>query len=279
MARKKKSEEEKELDKHFSEEEQLSIENDILKLKIETELGGEMQNMGEFNLPAEVENQFLKHIYEFQKLHLSAKKVPILVYLGSPKLTPIAEIEAKQSWKSERKNLEKLMKKNGIILNVMHRYKDDVIYKFIVDEMFKLEVNDVKLKGGFLHFIYEDFHPNHAKDIKKTVFEFFDITFNKDKENKTGLEFIVHDMLDLNGENFSKASFIAHIESIGEFLPDIAEIKISNFKVKEEAQKVIVKGSAVFSDNTLHNFILDFIKTDFLWEICKIDFPILSSKK
>ena len=60
MARKKKSEEEKELDKHFSEEEQLSIENDILKLKIETELGGEMQEMGEFNLPAEVENQFLK---------------------------------------------------------------------------------------------------------------------------------------------------------------------------------------------------------------------------
>ncbi len=279
MAKKKKSEEEKELDKHFSEEEKLSIENDILKLKIETELGGQMQQMGEFDLPAEVENQFLKHIYEFQKLHLSAKKVPIFSYLGSPKLKPIEEIAEKQSWKTERKSLEKLMKKHGIILNVIHRYKDDVIYKFIVDEMFKLEVTDVKLKGGFLHFIYEDFHPHHANDIKKTLFEFFDIVFNKDKENKSGLDFLVFDHVELNGLNMSKQDFIKHIELISEFLPDIEDIKLPRFKVKDGAELISVKGHVRLSNNTTSDFTIKFLKSTFLWEISNIEFPILSSKK
>ena len=144
----------------FSEDpqENLRIENEILKLKLQAQYGG---MHGSFNdVPPEIEHVFLKQVERFEKEWQKQRFNLKTVYevLGKPwfanasKLKP-SELEA------QLKRLLGLFEQRNINVHFIHDYHPLIKYKFITEELFHEEMENMNLPGWTMNFIYEEFHP------------------------------------------------------------------------------------------------------------------------
>jgi hypothetical protein len=156
----------------FSEdpEEQLKIENDILKLKLQAELGGDF--IAEEALSPDVENAFLKNILEFEHRFANATAKTIFEILDNPAVVKEASLDD-QEIENALTSLEELMEKKGIVVDYGHEYDNRLKYKFITEELFYKEATFLNIPGMTMHYIYEEFHPNHSSDIKQNAERFF----------------------------------------------------------------------------------------------------------
>jgi predicted HicB family RNase H-like nuclease len=147
-------------------ESDINDENEFLKLKMMAEFGGNF--MGSENLPADVENMFLKQIMSFHKRQNDAKLVPIYKYIGEPEYNHVNDLSEKEVTR-DLKKIMRLLKKYNIGLEVLTPTPEREIYRFITEELFKHEIEDTKVKGWVNQFIYEEFHPNAEYDVKNAV--------------------------------------------------------------------------------------------------------------
>lgn len=147
-------------------ESDINDENEFLKLKMMAEFGGNF--MGSENLPADVENMFLKQIMSFHKRQTDAKLVPIYKYIGEPDYNHVNDLSEKEVTR-DLKKIMRLLKKYNIGLEVLAPTPEREIYRFITEELFKHEIEDTKVKGWVNQFIYEEFHPNAEYDVKNAV--------------------------------------------------------------------------------------------------------------
>jgi hypothetical protein len=158
--------------------EDLGTENELMKLKMMAEFGGDF--VGNEGIPPDVENQFLKQIISFHKKHDNAPLTNVYKYVGEPEYNHVNDMGDAEVSK-ELKQLIKLMDKKGVTLTVLAPTPDREIYRFITEELFKHEIEDVKMKGWVNQFIYEEFHPNPEYDINNTLFYVLQAIFNKNK--------------------------------------------------------------------------------------------------
>jgi hypothetical protein len=156
--------------------EELGTENELLKLKMMAEFGGDF--MGGEDLPPDVENQFLKQVISFHKLHDKSKVTTVYKFIGEPEYNHVKDLSDKEVVK-ELKKLLKLMDKNSVALSFLPETPKREIYRFITEELFKHEIEDVKLRGWVNQFIYEEFHPNPEHDVRSAVFFCLQSIFDK----------------------------------------------------------------------------------------------------
>lgn len=73
------------------------------------------------------------------------------------------------------------MAKHNLALDVICEYENQnrLIYSFITKELFYEEINDIQIPGMITNFIYEEFHPNEAHDIKEACLDFVNMFLNK----------------------------------------------------------------------------------------------------
>lgn len=159
----------------FSEdpEEQLRIENELLKLKLQAELGAEFGSNAD--IPPEVEQEFLKQIMAFQEHQKDAPLVVFGEYVGSPQLKPAAdmsEADLEDAWDE----LEALLHEKHLHLNFGTEYPLAVKYEFVRTDLFPLEIMKPS-EGHNWIFDYEEFHPNHAAEIEKRATAFLNDFF------------------------------------------------------------------------------------------------------
>ena len=182
--------------------EELGDENEFMKLKMMAEFGGNF--VGSEDIPPEVENQFLKQIISFHKQHENSGLTTVYKYIGEPEYNHVNDLSDKEI-KPELKRLMKLMVKNNVSLSVLAETPERDVYKFITEELFKHEIENVKMKGWVNQFIYEEFHPNADYDVKSTVADclqsiftkgspFFEDRFSEDLKNSIGLSLDVEDL-------------------------------------------------------------------------------------
>ena len=154
-------------------QDKLRKENGLRKNKLTSEKGGEFfYPLSENELPPEVENEFLKNIEEFDKAFDSSERVTIFEYIGKPELKKASEITDNEM----KKALDKVMlllNKNGIALDTLCEVDNRTLYKFITEELILEEIDNIRIKGMVLNFIYEEFHPNHEYDIRNHCSDFF----------------------------------------------------------------------------------------------------------
>lgn len=160
-------------DEIFSEdpEEQMKIENDILKLKLQAELGGDYESEG--NLPPEIENAFLKNVIEFEHQYAHASNKTLYEVLGNPSFEK-AENLSNEAIEIALDEMEKLMSEKGIEVDYAEDYDSRLRYIFVTEELFLKESPFFHLPGMTMHYVYEEFHPNHKHDIKKNAESFFE---------------------------------------------------------------------------------------------------------
>jgi hypothetical protein len=156
--------------------EELGAENELMKLKMMAEFGGDF--VGNEDIPAEVENQFLKQIMSFHKRHEKSALTTVYKFIGEPEYNHVNDISDKEV-KKELKQLLVLMNKNGVSLDVLAETPEREIYRFITEELFKHEIEEVRMKGWVNHFIYEEFHPNPDYDVRSAVSYCIPSIFNK----------------------------------------------------------------------------------------------------
>ena len=156
----------------------IPTENELLKLKLKAEFGAECTT-GNENIPALVVNEFLRSVYEFeQKFRAPHTTVRIFEKLGQPFFRKEEEMNDVLIT-AELKRLKKLLDGQRLQLDILGDYPERLIYKFITEELFQVEMDNIDMPGFIHHFCYEDFHPNHELDIRQRVVEFLSQWFSK----------------------------------------------------------------------------------------------------
>ncbi len=157
-------------------EEQLNIENEILKLKLQAELGGDYESDG--ILPPDIENAFLKNVIEFE--HQFAKTTPSTLFdiLGKPAFPKAASLTDEEI-ETALSTLENLMDEKGIMVDYGEEYPARIKYTFVTEELFLKESGFFHMPGMTMHYIYEEFHPNHRLDISNNTDKFFNSWLNQ----------------------------------------------------------------------------------------------------
>jgi len=161
-------------------EENLRMENEILRLKLKAELGAESHSMS--NIPSEIENIFLKNVLNFEHAAAGAKQIKVYDLLKRPDFKPADEMNDKDL-EFALKKITALMIKKNIAVDFSGTYDSRTKYKFITEELFEHETNDFLIPGMFMHFDYEEFHPNHKLDIEHRAIGFLSQWFDRSLDN------------------------------------------------------------------------------------------------
>jgi len=162
-------------------EDELKAENELLKLKLELEQG--MQHSDTTALSPEAETQWLNYIYNYEKMYKDAGTVKIYDFIGRPGFKIMDTLDAGQMSK-ELEKLFAVMEEKGICIDFAVAYDEAVIYRFITEEFFNHEMENISLEGMTHHFSYEEFHPNHDYDLRRYAEEFIENVIEKEWSRK-----------------------------------------------------------------------------------------------
>jgi len=224
----------------MDEEENLRTENEFLKMKLMLEHGGqfgELEEDGNADIPPEIENQFLNSVLAFEKQFSQHKLVKVYDKIGRPKhFKPVAEIadnEIGEAWDQ----LNDYLNDYGIGVSVCSpSISIRELYRFVTEELFEHETDDIVLPGWTTNFIYDEFHPDFIYDNSKLVEQdLFNDIFRKDDlfyqvdYSREGFVF--------NDVHFT--DFKLYSERINRFKSIFDEIEVTEFRIDD----CVVEGS------------------------------------
>jgi hypothetical protein len=262
-------------DENITPEDELKAENELLKLKLEMEHGMKHQ---ESSLPPEIENQWLNHVYNFEQQWENAKQTTVYKFLDSPPFKEIGELKEEQV-EAELDRLFDIMTGQDVRLDMLAEYPASVIYKFVTEELFNAEIDDMHVEGMMHCFIYEEFHPNHKYDLEGSAQEYADKIFSK-RWNIEHSVFTVNETIIFNGHEFPKEEFSAKVLSFQQLHQDI-ELKnfnITNLQFNLEEQRASVETELDIllkfekgETKELHQKATFYYKDSDYWTLYKID--------
>ena len=150
---------------HLKGEEKLQAENEFIKMKLMLEKGASFETGEGEKLPAEIENQFLQNIIEFDKQFDEHKTIRVFDKIGRPAhFKPAADIPVDKidnAWKE----LSAYLSDYGISLDACSpNISTRELYRFTVEELFEHEMDDMNIPGMMHGFIYDEFHPDPVYD-------------------------------------------------------------------------------------------------------------------
>jgi len=151
-------------------EENLQMENQFLKMKMMLEHGAQFGSSND--LPAAVENDFLRSVMEFEKQWDTGERVKVFDKLGKPShFKPVNEIpdnEIDQEWVQ----LFEFMQERGIELSVCSpNVGARELYRFTIEELFEAETDNISISGMMTCFIYDEFHPDDKYENERVAVE------------------------------------------------------------------------------------------------------------
>ena len=160
------------------EQDKLSIENEIMKMKLKMQFGDDFVMGTNGSLPPEIENQFLKQGMAFEEKHEGdVEEITVFEKIGKPNLKKVDELKP-QELSKELIRVNELMESRGIMLNICDGpYDDAVIYQFITEELFLENVEKEFVENSICNFIYEEFHLNDKAEITKNTVKFMEHWF------------------------------------------------------------------------------------------------------
>ena len=189
-------------------QENLRMENELLKLKLQAQFGATLGE-GE-NLPPEIENQFLKNVYAFEQNLGDYKPIKVVELLGKPDFPKAINLDD-DSLKREYDRLMELIEKKSMAVDFIRPRNDRFMYQFITEELFDHET-DNSMPGMTKHFIYEEFHADHELDIRNRMDDFLRDWFRKEFNefsSELGYQFIL-----ANGQTLTREETLTKIQNL-----------------------------------------------------------------
>lgn len=203
----------------------LRIENEIKKMKLSLEHGANFLSGGT-KLSPELEGQWLDQVQKFEDSYATSKRILIYDFVERPAYKPVNEIpEAEINF--ELKNILNLLGQKGICIDTICKVADRELYRFITEELFLKEIDDITIEGMTHNFIYEEFHPNHEHDIKTHCNEFLEVLLNK--KNNLNPSF-----MDMSNEIHCKDGIIKQedvVKRMEAFRESFSSFRLQHFKI------------------------------------------------
>lgn len=138
----------------------LEDENNFLKMKMMLERGAQFGSISG-KCTAEMENKFLKNIMEFERQSDNSTLVKIHKKIGEPShFKPVAEIPEEEIEISLAELMDWMEKFNISVEVYSPNISRREIYRFITEELFEEEMQDINVPGMINAFIYDEFHPD-----------------------------------------------------------------------------------------------------------------------
>jgi hypothetical protein len=207
-------------------EENLRMENELLRLKLKAELGGESHTSND--LPPEIENEFLKNVLAFEHNFANAKPAKVYDLAGKPDFLKSDDLNDEELEK-ELEKIAGLLSEKNIEVYFGDGYDSRTKYHFITEELFDHETTFMPMPGMTTCFDYEEFHPNHKKEIERRTEKFLSAWLEKDIE-ACGDELAHHAILP-DRKILSKAEVLDQIENIFEAYTAFSEEKRAIFDI------------------------------------------------
>jgi len=214
----------------FSEDpiENMKLENEFLKIKLQAQYGDGFFMKGDAALPPEIENQFLKNMIAFEDNSKNAELTTVYEKIGSPAFKKVNELE-KEEVATALESITVAMQEHGVSLDICDGpYPDEVIYTFITEELFGLEIEKESMFGGGWHFIYEEFYPNDKVDIEKNTHEFLKHWFTRDFDEYSS-ELAYH-FITADGNEIDRKVFF---EKLNMFFESFTAFKNDGYNIDE----------------------------------------------
>lgn len=207
----------------------------------------------------------------------------IFDFIEKPSCKPVNEIPETEI-KSELKKIISLLGQKGIGIDTICKVDDRELYRFITEELFLEETDDMMVKGMTHHFIYEEFHPNHEHDIKAHCKEFIDGLLSKKVSLKPSFMAMAEE-IDANGGVIKQENVVKKMEVFREAFSSfkLKHFKIVTLNIAEDVAEVsfdinfigIIEGT---NESTIFSGRGDFrLKYEYnYWCISKINIPEIS---
>ncbi|MCB0084278.1 MAG: hypothetical protein KDE47_25235 [Caldilineaceae bacterium] len=176
------------------------------------------------SLPADIEAEWLDYIEEFERQFEGAERISVREYLGNPTVVPLAVIPL-DNLEEELDQLLEFMYLHGVAVHFLCEVTDTEAYRFIVDELFEEQVDDVRIPGMMTNFIYEEFYPNDEYDAKIWAQDFLFSLFDHHRE---GIEvaFCKDEIYTIAGAPISHAGMMGRVDAFFQRHPTIVDTKI-----------------------------------------------------
>ncbi len=264
-------------DEHPNEDE-LKDENAFLKMKMMLEKGADFHMSEE--IPPDIENQFLKNIMDFEDQWSNVQTIKMFDKIEQPaQFKPVASLSDEEVETAYEELLD-YMEKYGIQFDCCSpNIGKRELYRFVTEELFEEEINDMKIPGMMSCFTYDEYYPDPVYDNSKNALsDCIERIFEKNE-----MEFITwypKDKIQLN--DFENLDREAYKKKINHFKAHYTSIELINAEVEScelEDEKYVVKGSFevdLFFDEVLNKitdqFTIDFYKQEdsAYWEIHKV---------
>jgi len=163
----------------------LRKENEEKRQKLSEEYGAVFGSMtGNAELPPEIESQFLDNIMAFENSWKDVKQISLYEFIESPAYRRLDELNDTEI-STELDRLLEVMNEHQVGLDSICKVTDAELYRFITEELFQHEIDDMHIPGMMTNFIYEEFHPNHEHDIRQHCTEFMQTYLDKANEYYT----------------------------------------------------------------------------------------------
>lgn len=162
--------------RQVSTKDEFDVESQFLRFKLELEFN--LRGGNATTLQPVVENQWLNYIYNFEQQYKEVKRIKIYDFIGRPVFKKMEQLKPEEIGVELDRILSVLAEKK-MALDRTCEYDHATIYRFVTEELFEHEIDNVAIEGTVTHFIYEQFHPNHDHDLRKYADEFIDIVFRK----------------------------------------------------------------------------------------------------
>lgn len=192
------------------------------------------------DLPPELESLFLNNIMAFEDAYSSSNRIPLYDFLEKPSYRKVEDLPDEELTE-ELNRLTGLLNRHQIALDTICDVAERELYRFITEELFLEEIDDMRIPEMNTRFIYEEFHPNHEYDIRKHTNDF--IRSYLDKENDYYTHFLTSEAEKADWHlHFRQAfsSFQLNSLSVGElhFDADKANVQIECDIVAEIEESV-----------------------------------------
>ena len=200
-------------------DEQLRMENELLKLKMQAQFGAFFG--GDANLPPDMEQEFLKQVMAFQENHANTPLVKLHDVIGNPEYRLSAEIpEAAlpQQWEQ----LEQALADKGLLVTFGADYPLAVKYDFVINELFPLEIQQPQ-EGHNWVFPYEEFHPNHKLELEQGVARFMEDFFGNQMPEEA--PYLADPLVTDAGVPLSGKDFVAKVERFHGLFRELKDYK------------------------------------------------------
>ena len=157
---------------NLSPDEKLKAENDFLKMKMMLENGASFGSIEGGDLPAEIENQFLRNVMAFEKQFAQQSTTTVFDKIGKPNhfkpVNDIPDADMDVAWDE----LDNYMQEHGVSLDVISpNISSRELYRFTTEELFDHELDDMDLPGWSSNFIYDEFYPDYKYDNTRCAVE------------------------------------------------------------------------------------------------------------